>query len=514
MTNGRARPILAILLFCFASQVLIAQTSSKAPAPPATSPEPFFTEKKIAVVVGISEYPAESGFPKLEFAAKDAQDLAAALQKQGYQTQVLTDHNALKNSIRKALEHARDVLNQGRVDEKEHGTILFAFSGHGGQKGSAKGSGQYLVTYDSASDDPEPGYPLKEIATLLTNSGAAHRMMFIDACRDSAGSMSKGAPVLTSFREYLQAEGMKVFYSTAPGEPSFEDKESHNGFFTHYLLEGLAGKAATPDGLVTFDSLAKWVSRSMKSDANVYQTPYWNQNASGDFYVAGHLVNKEALVIGIDQYIGHPVHGAVAGAKQVDAQLNLAAFETTLLENATFGDMQTRIAAFARNIGPKDVAVFYFAGEGGIASGKPFLMAADAALPDHAVAGKWEKPPENSITLADVMDIVRNNHPGPNIYLLDMGMARASATDTMDLASLKRDHTLVLFSCKPGQDPARGEDGSLFSRTVVSVLREPNMSAGYAASKIMSAIFDQTNGVEYAIQIPMLPDRVYLTPSQ
>jgi hypothetical protein len=71
----------------------------------------------------------------------------------------------------------------------------------------------------------------------------------------------------------------------------------------------------------------------------------------------------------------------------------------------------------------------------------------------------------------------------------------------------------VLFSCKPGQDPVRTEDGSLFSRTVASVLREPNMSAGYAASKIMSAIFDQTNGVEYAIEIPMLTDRVYLTPS-
>jgi hypothetical protein len=40
------------------------------------------------------------------------------------------------------------------------------------------------------------------------------------------------------------------------------------------------------------------------------------------------------------------------------------------------------------------------------------------------------------------------------------------------------------------------------------------MSAGYAASKIMSAIYDQTNGVEYAVEIPMLPDRVYLTPSQ
>jgi uncharacterized caspase-like protein len=419
----------------------------------------------------------------------------------------------MRSSIRRALQQAHDVLNQGKTDGKEAGTVLFAFSGHGGQKNSGVSTGQYLVTYDSMSDDPEPGYPLKEIAQALTDSGAAHRMMFIDACRDLAGSGSKGAPVLTSFREFLQAEGMKIFFSTAPGTQSFEDQKSHNGYFTHYLLEGLSGKAATPDGLVTFDSLAKWVSRAMKSAANVYQTPYWNQAASGDFFVAGRLVNKQALVIGIDQYSGHPLHSAIAGAKQVDAQLNLAGFDTTFLENAHFSEIQTGLTAFAKNLGPKDVALFYFAGEGGIATGKPFLMAADSTLPDQAVAGKWEKPPANSITLAEVMDIVRQNHPGPNIFLLDTGMARASSADTLDLPSLKRDRTLVLFSCKPGQDPVRTEDGSLFSRTVASVLREPNVSAGYAASKIMSAIFDQTNGVEYAIEIPMLTDRVYLTPS-
>jgi Caspase domain len=514
MTKELSKSLVVALLIGLGSPLLMAQTNLTAATPKPPSPEPFLAEKKVAIVVGISDYPAESGFPKLQFAAKDAHDLASALEKQGYQTQLLTDQHAMKSSIRKALQQAHDVLNQGRVGSKDSGTILFAFSGHGGQKGTGVGARQYLVTYDSTADDAEPGYPLKEIAEALTDTGAARKMMFIDACRDLTATSSKGAPALSSFHELLQAQGMKIFFSTAPGQQSFEDEKSRNGYFTHYLLEGLSGKAATPDGLVTFDSLAKWVSHAMRSDANVYQVPYWNQNASGDFYVAGRLVNKEALVIGIDQYSGHPLHSAIAGAKQVDKQLNLDGFDTTFLENPSFSEFQARLAAFAKNIGPKDVAVFYFAGEGGIASGKPFLMAGDAKLPDQALAGKWEKPPANAVTLAEVLDIVRHNHPGPNIFLLDMGMARASSADVLDLASLKRDHTLVLFSCKSGQDPERTEDGSLFSRTVVSVLKEPNMSAGYAASKIMTAIFDQTNGVEYAIEIPMLPDRVYLTPSQ
>lgn len=514
MARRISRAVLAGILFCLSSPLLIAQGQAKETATQSADAAPFFAEKKVAIVVGISDYPAESGFPKLQYAAKDAQDLADALKKQGYQTQVLTDQHAMKSSIRKALQQAHDVLNQGRVGDKDSGTFLFAFSGHGGQKGTGLGARQYLVTYDSTADDPEPGYPLKEIAEALNDAGAAHKMMFIDACRDLTGTSSKGGPALSSFRELMQAQGTKIFFSTAPGQQSFEDAKARNGYFTHYLLEGLNGQAASPDGLVTFDSLAKWVSSALKADPNVNQVPYWNQNASGDFYVAGHLINKAALVIGIDQYSGHPLHSAIAGAKAVDQQLNRDEFNTTLLENVSFSKLQGELDRFAKNLGPKDVAVFYFAGEGGIASGKPFLLAADAKLPDQAVGGKWEHPPANSITLAEVMDMVRRNHSGPNIFLLDMGLARASAADGIDLASLKRDHSLVLFSCKSGQDPERTEEGSLFSRAVASVLREPNMSAGYAASKIMSAIYDQTNGVEYAIEIPMLPDRVYLTPSQ
>ena len=476
--------------------------------------EPFLAEKKVAIVVGISDYLPESGFPKLQFASKDAQDLATILQKQGYKTQVLTDQHAMKSGIKRALQQARDELNQGKVGNAQQGTIVFAFSGHGGQKGTGVNARQYLVTYDYSPDDPDPGFPLKDIAEALTDSGAARKMMFIDACRDLAASSSKSAPPLSVFNELLHAEGLKIFYSTAPGARSFEDAKSQNGQFTHFLLEGLSGKAATPDGLVTFDSLANWVTRAMKSDSNVYQVPYWNQAASGDFYVAGHLTKKVSLVIAIDQYADHPLQSAIAGARQVDKQLNLDGFDTTYLENSRFDELLAQVRAFAKGLSPKDSALFYFAGQGGIASGQPFLMATDAKFPATAAGGKWERVPENAIKLTELMDIVRQNHSGPNIFLLDMGLMRASAADTLDLPSLRREHTLVLFSCKPGVEPQRSEAGSLFSQTFVTVLKEPNMSAGYAVSRIKSAIFDQSNGVEYAIDIPMLPDRVYLTPSQ
>lgn len=511
-----SRTVAAALVLGFASFAAAQQNSDKsAAATPPPNPAPFLGEKKVAFVVGISDYLQESGFPKLQFAAKDAQDLAAVFQNQGYKTILLTDSHAMRSSIRNGLQQVHDYLAEGRVGTKPSGTIVFVFSGHGGETRAGVTPHQYLVTYDATAQDPEPGYPLKDIADSLNSDGAARVMMFIDACRDQTGLSSKGAPPLSSFSfNLMQAQGIKTLFSTAPGKQSYEDAKAKNGYFTHYLLEGLNGEAANADGLVTFDALATWVSKALQNDQHIDQVPYWNQNASGDFYVAGHLLNKDALVVGVDSYSDHPLQGAVAGAQQVQQKLYADGFRTTFLQDAKFADFKEKVSEFAKDIGPSDVAVFYFAGSGGVANGIPFLLPADAKLPTQAVKGVWTSPPPNAISLVDVVNTVSQNHHGPNIYLIDAGLARASEADKFKLATLMHDQTLILFCCRPGLEPDRDQNGSLFSKTVVQVLSQPNMTAGYAASKIIAAIFSQTEGVQYAIEVPMLPDRVYLTPSQ
>ncbi|MGA7918328.1 MAG: caspase family protein [Candidatus Acidiferrales bacterium] len=128
---------------------------------------------------------------------------------------------------------------------------------------------------------------------------------------------------------------------------------------------------ALRDGLITFNGLADYVTRAMNADPRTPQKPYWNQNASGDFYLAGHLNRKEALVIGIDDYSGHPLRSAIGGAKQVFDQLDANGFHASFASNTTAVQLKRRLSEFARNLGPQDVALFYFAGSWGIATGKP-----------------------------------------------------------------------------------------------------------------------------------------------
>src|SRR5208283_4452423 len=129
--TGLLRWAAAVSLLCIAP-LLAAQATPTAAAPGPPDPTAFVGKKKVAILVGISAYPAESGFPQLHYAAKDAQDFAAELKKQGYDVLVLTDDHAMKTSIRKALAQAQAELNQTQAGGSSGGgTILFAFSGHG-----------------------------------------------------------------------------------------------------------------------------------------------------------------------------------------------------------------------------------------------------------------------------------------------------------------------------------------------------------------------------------------------
>jgi len=238
----------------------------------------FQAEKKLALVVGINDYQEESGLSKLKYAVSDAEELATALQSYGYVADVLTDSKAMKVTIRR---HLADLLKRVQPDS---GTILFAFSGHGGQVGGA----QYLATYDAGADSlDKDGIAVDEIKNLLAESKAARRMMFLDACRNvtAPGGKDSAAPI-APFIKLADAKGLRMLISTGPKTRSYESDKLRHGVFTYYLLAGLKGGAADRDGLITFNGLADYVTEKVKED-KPGQVPYTDGQSTGDFYLGG-----------------------------------------------------------------------------------------------------------------------------------------------------------------------------------------------------------------------------------
>ena len=272
-------PVRRWALLCLAFALgAAAQTGNKGVKVSLRDAARFQTEKKLALIVGINDYQEESGLSKLKYAVSDAEELATALQSYGYVTDVLTDGRAMKVTIRRHLD---DLLRRVQPDS---GTVLFAFSGHGGQVGSMS----YLATYDAGADSlDKDGIAVDEIKNLLAESKAARRMMFLDACRNvtAPGAKDSAAPV-APFIKLADAKGLRMLISTGPKTRSFESDKLRHGVFTYYLLAGLKGGAAAPDGLITFNLLADYVTDKVR-ESRPGQVPYTDGQSTGDFYLGG-----------------------------------------------------------------------------------------------------------------------------------------------------------------------------------------------------------------------------------
>jgi hypothetical protein len=238
-----------------------------------------FDQAKFAIVVGIGAYPEASGLSRLNYAQKDASDLAAELTKQHYTVRLLTDSDASRSSLRRSLNSLKETVDPNNA------TLLFFFSGHGFEQDGEN----YLATFGASIDDlKEDGLSVREVERLLGETRAKRRLVFIDACRSDLPAGARGGG--RSFRDFGDAEGLRVLYSTAPGRYSFEDDTFKNGVFTHFLLNGIRGEAAGADRAVTFRDLADYVTGAMRAysfSQGRQQVPReWGKEIAGDFLVA------------------------------------------------------------------------------------------------------------------------------------------------------------------------------------------------------------------------------------
>lgn len=235
----------------------------------------------IALLVGIGDYDrALTGLPALKYPVPDIVSIGKVLAREGYSVSLLEDGEATAGTIRSRFRDLSTQLDKGE------GTFIFYFSGHGFRVGTEN----YLATFGTTlSDLAHQGLPISEVQNLLLETGAKRRMAFIDACRNDPEAKSVGSP-MRSFGDLQESEGLRILYSTAPGEVSYEDDTLQHGVFSYYLIEGIAGNAASSqDGLITFDDLREYVTREMKTysiSRGRIQRPYQLGESNGDFLLA------------------------------------------------------------------------------------------------------------------------------------------------------------------------------------------------------------------------------------
>lgn len=266
-------------------------------SPPSSSTDklPAARTDAHAVVIGI-DYKNRNDMPNLNYASADAKkvyDILTDLRYGGIPKEnavLLLNEKATRSEMIAALRKIRSW----------DGYVYVFFSGHGAPKTKGdKFVDAFLIPSDVLISDPEAmeetAITVSYLQELIDKSKAKGVLLALDACFSGGGKsiLPKGGKPLVGMiavPEIIKpaASGSKVVItSSAVNQQSWEDdSEIKGGIFSHYLIEGLKGKAGK-DVWVKADELAEYLKASVPNAAyklkRMEQTP--QVYGSGDFFV-------------------------------------------------------------------------------------------------------------------------------------------------------------------------------------------------------------------------------------
>ena len=256
--------------------VLRVTWAGSTPAPAAGPVAPGFRvqPKLYVLAVGVAGYP-HPGIPKLNLAAKDARDFAAALQRQkgrlyrDVQVKLITEAEATRDNVVDGLEWLQKEVTQ-------HDVGMLFIAGHGFNDPTL---GYTFLPWNADPDRlKRTGVTMTDITTTL-RSLVGKGVAFLDTCHSGNvfGPTRRAAvhDISGVINELASAEnGVVVFSSSTGRQFSYEDASWGNGAFTKALIEGLDGKAAYKgDGRITHDMLGLYVSERVKELTRGKQAP-------------------------------------------------------------------------------------------------------------------------------------------------------------------------------------------------------------------------------------------------
>jgi uncharacterized caspase-like protein len=233
------------------------------------------------LLIGVGQY---QHLPRLDKPVTDARDMRDALERAGYAEatfDLLVDQQATRPAIAQALDR---LAQRARKDD----TAIVFVSGHGGRSVDDARPGEYLYPVEADLGRPdETCISGAELTAGLRAVQAGRLVVFLDVCHAGGLGEPRGASLRTGLTAHLYAglagEGRAIIAACRPEELAWEYAHMRNGLFTHYLLEGLRGQAARPDGGVWLSSLFGYVYEQVAGHG--HQHPY-QKTACEDFVIA------------------------------------------------------------------------------------------------------------------------------------------------------------------------------------------------------------------------------------
>ena len=206
-----------------------------------------------------------------------------------------------------------------------------------------------------------------------------------------------------------------------------------------------------------------------------------------------------ALVIGNSSYKVSPLDNPANDANDVAESLKKFGFQTTLVRNATLGQMREATRKFADQLPSADVALIYFAGHGIESNRKNYMIPVNADLKfEYELADQGY---DAGIWLEMLESIKSNNADRVNIVILDACRNnRLIGSRNLGRGLGKMDApsgTFLAYSTAPGKvaaDGGRGERNSPFTKHLIRAMQQPNQPIEEVFKEVRRNVGKETNG--------------------
>ena len=242
---------------------------------------PLYSNSR-ALIIGINQYKSA---PPLEYAVNDAMAVADILMKKfkfdESNIQILTEGKASRSEI---MAHYMAFASQ-EIENDDR--IFIFFAGHGYTQAGKRGEVGFLVPQDGNITDLSSLIRWDDLTRNAELIPAKHILFVMDACYGglaitrtlAPGSMRFLKDMLKRYARQVLTAGKANEVVSDSGGPIPE-----HSVFTGHLIEGLQGKAASDDGVITANGVMSYVYEKVAKDPYSKQTPHYGFfDGDGDF---------------------------------------------------------------------------------------------------------------------------------------------------------------------------------------------------------------------------------------
>ena len=251
--------------------------------------------EKWAIVVGVGTF-KDARIRSLALAAKDARDLTSAITNPDIgrfrreNVKTLLNNEATLQNIRTAIGWVHE-----RADRND--LLLLYFASHGSPRELDPNGVSYILANDTDTTDVATLYGTSlQMIDLVENISrdirAARVVLVLDTCYSGDATIShhRGLKIVrdptTSYsvalKRLMTVPGRAVVASSQADEQSMESAKRQNGYFTHFLLEGLRKSSGSGTLEDLFAFVRERVSTTVRAELGKEQNPVlsWGPHAN------------------------------------------------------------------------------------------------------------------------------------------------------------------------------------------------------------------------------------------